>query len=192
LLYDAGPHCELITASDGHTYLIIPEPNGSRACGQSGYGDPKDIYKIRVDCGDTSVLLDRGHSPSCIGNGRALSPNQDWFALFHYSNEQSLSATPWDSWSPFKAEIALVNVLTGDTRRLTHNRSRVINWDYTAQPHGSISPDGRYVIFDSNMGRTSGNYKDVYIVTTGIGSNPAQQPPIAPPQNLRIVAETAP
>lgn len=179
-LWNGGsPHSDLVSASDGVTYYVVPEGAGLDTTPCGAIDDPQsNTIKIALpaygESGCTaSTLLTHGSGRSGAGMGRARPPNQDWFLNINYVNETSFPASPWNSWNAFKNEVLLINVLTGDVRRLAHHRSRVLNWDYLAQPHGGISPDGQYVIFDSNMGRTAGSYKDVYFVTTGTPSPPS-------------------
>jgi hypothetical protein len=180
-IWDTGPHCDLVTASNGVTYMITAE--------DQTYGNY--VIRIPVDGSKTHTnLVSTVSAQSGGGMGRALSPYQDWYCVLYYTIDKN-SMTGWTSWSPFKGEIFLVNVLTGDVRRLCHGRSRLdSSWNpYDAQSHGGISPDGRYVIFGSNMGRwqtADPNYVEPYLVTTGFGAPFPSSGPSAP-SNLKVI-----
>lgn len=70
-------------------------------------------------------------------------------------------------WTLYEDEIMLVRVdgdgninhlggTNGKTYRLAHSRSRQAE-EYYAEPRASLSRDGRYVVFDSNMAHADGN-----------------------------------
>ena len=65
-------------------------------------------------------------------------------------------------WQPYRQEIIAVNVITGETQRLAHHRSRSIGSDYYSQPRLSASWDGDVVGFASNF-NTPGSV-DVYVM----------------------------
>jgi hypothetical protein len=73
----------------------------------------------------------------------------------------------WESlWRHFYEELVLVKIDGSAVYRLAHHRSRSAEY-YWAQSRASLSRDGRYVVFDSNMGiRHSGvsDYADVYLI----------------------------
>jgi len=73
----------------------------------------------------------------------------------------------WQSlWPLYGEELLLVKVDGSAIYRLAHHRSRSAE-GYAAQPHGVISRDGKYVLWDSNLGTSrtgNANYTDVYLV----------------------------
>ncbi|MEW6213037.1 MAG: cadherin-like domain-containing protein, partial [Acidobacteriota bacterium] len=60
---------------------------------------------------------------------------------------------PANGWGPFEAELFLQRT-DGTVLRLAHHRST--SCGYWVQPRGSVSRDGRYVIFASDWGRETG------------------------------------
>jgi hypothetical protein len=110
------------------------------------------------------------------------SASQPWIALSFFDsrtpgpeffssngNYQTPSAT---SWQLYEDEIILAKVDGSAIYRLAQARSRSME-SYWAQPHGSISRDGKYVIFTSNMAypngcpanmHVSGDCSDVYLI----------------------------
>lgn len=178
---NATPHGDLITDSDGSTHFICDGNPITKIAGQS-VPNIGVIYKIPVeDPSNWSSVLAKdwmdGHI-SCNINGT----NRDWFCFNSENADDTGDPTPWSPWQAYKAEILLVNVKTGDLRRLAHHRSRNPLSDYSRQPKACLSIDGSLVIFNSNMGSASGNYVDAYTVTTGFAPGPP-----AAPQNLRII-----
>jgi hypothetical protein len=110
------------------------------------------------------------------------SASQPWIALSFFdtrtpgpeffttnSNYQTPSAS---NWQLYEDEIILAKVDASATYRLAHARSRSME-SYWAQPHASISRDGKYVIFTSNMAfpngcpanmHVAGDCSDVYLI----------------------------
>jgi hypothetical protein len=79
----------------------------------------------------------------------------DWFGA-HISCQGpagvclvTTDADPANGWQPFEGELYLL-ATTGEVQRLAHHRTS--NCGYWVQPRGSISTDGRYVIFASDWG----------------------------------------
>jgi hypothetical protein len=134
---------------------------------------PKQIWKYALNHGDWSL---DGHI-SC----NVIGTNRDWFVWNTEEVTNYNDSNPWTPWVSYRDEIFMINIKSGELRRLCHHRSRTTNgsWDYYWQPKASISIDGTVVAFSSNMGRTTNNYCDAYIVTTA--------KLLAAPQNLRII-----
>jgi hypothetical protein len=121
----------------------------------------------------------------------ANGANRDWVGVSFYRESNDMGdSTPWSPWKPFEDEIFLVNVKTKKVRRLAHHRSRNVTNNYWRYSVGSISADGSVLIFNSNMGRSEGNYVDAYTVTTDFDADISPINPIAapaPPKNLKII-----
>ncbi|HTC96066.1 MAG TPA: hypothetical protein VK699_21670 [Terriglobales bacterium] len=83
---------------------------------------------------------------------------------------QNLISTWNNLWAHYSEEVILVKIDGSAIQRLVHHRSRSAEY-YWAQSHAAISRDGRFILFDSNMGIsnsgfTSPNqYSDVYLTT---------------------------
>jgi len=98
----------------------------------------------------------------------ARGPLQDWAFVSTEDERDTFNAGEADGkgritpWRPYRQEIIAVNVITGETERLAHHRSRSIGSDYYSQPRVSASWDGDVVGFASNF-NTPGSV-DVYVV----------------------------
>ncbi len=73
----------------------------------------------------------------------------------------------WQSlWQPYMNEIVVAKLDGTVVQRLVHHRSRAAG-EYWKLPKATISMDGRYVIFSSDMGQgdlAGGDYADVYVI----------------------------
>jgi hypothetical protein len=78
------------------------------------------------------------------------TPGPEYFST--NSNYQTISTS---NWQLYEDEIVLVKVDVSKVYRLAHARSRSME-SYWAQPHGSISRDGKYVLFSSDMAHPNG------------------------------------
>ena len=127
------------------------------------------------------IRLDPPHAVSCLVDVNWASTHisyrdspQGWVAISlfdqgscpHYSCfAQDLPADWQSAWRHFYEEVVLVKIDGSVVLRLAHHRSRSAEY-YWAQSRAAISRDGRYVVFDSNMGENMGlnNYTDVYMI----------------------------
>lgn len=67
----------------------------------------------------------------------------------------------------------MMNVLTGEVRRLAHHRSRGLSSSYFAQPRVSATWDGRIVAWASNFGYDDTGYADIYALSvSAVSSTP--------------------
>jgi len=78
------------------------------------------------------------------------TPGPEFFSTD--SNYQTISTS---NWQLYEDEIILAKVDASKIYRLAHARSRSME-SYWAQPHGSISRDGKYILFSSNMAHPNG------------------------------------
>jgi len=110
------------------------------------------------------------------------SASQPWLAIsffdtrtpgpeFFTSNGNYQTPTT-SNWQLYEDEIILAKVDGSKVYRLAHARSRSLE-SYWAQPHASMSRDGKYVIFTSNMAfpngcpanmHVAGDCSDVYLI----------------------------
>jgi hypothetical protein len=75
------------------------------------------------------------------------------------------------NWYPYSGEEVLIRIDSTEVRRLAHHRSRS-SVSYWPQPRGSLSKDGKVVIFDSNFNNFNGgtstvsglDYADTYMI----------------------------
>jgi hypothetical protein len=158
-----GPHSDVITASDGKTYLVgfdctdvesgyrvdvtIPQPTG-------------DVAKQKSDnvqlCAND--FMDAGHF-ACAASG-------DWCFAEISSGDDTFA--DMGAWRPYKQEILALQVVPPyEVRRLAHHRSRSPFSDYTRQPRVNASWDGRKIAYASDYGYQGNGpavYSDVYYI----------------------------
>jgi hypothetical protein len=127
--------------------------------------------------------MDAPHKVSCLVDVNWLpthisyrDSSQGWVAVSffdpgrcpHYScfHPQHLDAK-WESmWRHFSEETVLAKIDGSAIVRLAHHRSRSAEY-YWAESRSTISRDGRYVVFDSNMNFSDtglNDYTDVYLI----------------------------
>jgi hypothetical protein len=170
-----GDHGDLVTASDGKTYLVTFECYDEGAVYRVDVTIPhtgpaeSDRQKQRIDnvmLFDTDWPETSGHF-SCVSSG----PNKDWCFLSIESADDTFASQ--GTWRPYKQEIIAVQVVPPfAVRRLAHHRSRSIdcpsctNGGYSHQPRVSASWDGRRIAFASNFGHDASpdEYADIYVL----------------------------
>lgn len=159
-----GDHGDLLSASDGHNYFV------TFACTSSVGVYRVDITKDqagrseREQLADNLLLIDLlpgaqdGHF-SAVSTGLF----RDWvFMDTEDAHSDEFNSVP-NGWVPYKQEILAINVLTRETRRFAHHRSRGLNSSYYAQPRISSSWDGSAVLWTSNYNVSSPvGYADLY------------------------------
>ncbi len=141
--------------------------DGRDACPRGGGADLMRINPIS----SISCLLDKNWAAPHIGYGGG--PQQPWAVLSFFDNRnpgpeffdnskhfapptctQSNNTTSGACWFPYESEVVLVRIDAENdlakTYRIAQTRSRSCE-SYWAQPHASISRDGKSVVFDSNM-----------------------------------------
>jgi hypothetical protein len=96
-------------------------------------------------------------------------PLQDWAFGSIESGDDAFGSSV-TTWRAFKQEIVMVNVLSGEVRRLAHHRSRSVFSNYYYQPRVSASWDGGFVAWASNMGLDQSGYADIYSIRVDTGS----------------------
>jgi hypothetical protein len=159
-----GDHGDLISASDGHNYFV------TFACTSSVGVYRVDITKDQagrsesLQLADNLLLIDLlpgaqdGHF-SAVSTGLL----QDWvFMDTEDANTDEFNSVP-SGWVSYKQEILAINVLTRETRRFAHHRSRGLSSSYYAQPRISSSWDGSAILWTSNYNVSSPiGYADLY------------------------------
>ncbi len=190
-----GAHSTLLTDSDGVTWYINQRADYPNFC--NGINKVQVTNPSNIVCLISSSYLGNNVSDAYFSANATSGSARDWFVMSNMSSYDSTwsayhSATPWNNWFAMREEIFMVNVKTGELRRLAHHRSRGWDLDYYFYPKVNLSTDGSLVAFTSNMGRaadpitgstTLNGYCDIYTVTTGLNNAPAP----AAPKNLRIV-----
>jgi hypothetical protein len=160
-----GDHGDLVSASDGRTYMVTFECHSEAA-----------VYAVDVslDVGEESPemqraahrqLFDTDWPDSGHFSGVSTGPLADWAFVAVESGDDDFGALH-DPWRPYQQEIVMANVVTGEVRRLAHHRSRGLDEGYYNQPRLSVSWDGAAVAWASNFGHDVVDYMDVYVART--------------------------
>ena len=203
-----GGHGDLVSAGDGHTYLVTFDCYGKAA----GPAFPA-IYAVNV-APSTPVT---GNDPADeVGRDAQRSSNKKLFELAwgddgHFSgvstgalrnwafisveSGEDTFARPLDAttrspawWTrPYMQEIVMVNVVTCQVVRVAHHRSRSVSDSYYYQPRVSASWDGTTAAWLSNFGqlqmseqgRLSTTPYAGYADVYAIDVSPADLPPTA-------------
>jgi hypothetical protein len=170
-----GDHGDLISASDGKTYLVTFECHTEAAVYLVDITKPQTIGDPDRQRAENRLLIDTafedgGHF-SCVSSGL----NRDW-CFVSLEAQDDFFLDPGPSWRPYKQEIVALQVVPPfAVRRLAHHRSRSTfcpltcfhSGGYYHQPRPSASWDGRRVAFLSNFGYDAGpttEYSDVYVL----------------------------
>ncbi|MDO8425021.1 MAG: hypothetical protein Q7T01_00690 [bacterium] len=123
------------------------------------------------------------------GTERCLLP-LDWDLAVHVScnnvgQDWCLVSTYGGSGVPYAGEVFRVPFDGGTPVRLAQTRSSEVG--YYGQPRAAVSHDGRYVLFDSDVGGTM----DVYLLRTDV-ADPVVRAPAPAPTPTPVSAPTPP
>lgn len=190
LYWTLGGHADILSATDGKTYIVSPD---SESTG--------DVYRVDVSLPQTAgdpaqqrsqnrmlCALDINNDSVHFSCG-AKGTYQDWVFISVESGDDNFGDTI-DGWRPYMQEIVMANVLTGSVRRLAHHRSRSTSLDYYYEPKVSASWDGTVVAWQSNYGFQSGHYADIYAISPGAAGTPSAptvpSPTPTPPESTTI------
>src|SRR5581483_11693908 len=137
-----GGHADAVTASNGKTYWVSLDCNSTGALFAADVTIPQSAGNVQKQISDNKKLVQLSWSDDVHVSRVSRGTLQDWAFVSVESGDDS-NVT---SWRAYKSEIIMVNVLTGETRRIVHHRSRGdLNSNYFAQPRVSASWDGAYV-----------------------------------------------
>jgi Big-like domain-containing protein len=177
-----GGHGDLLSATDGKTYFVTFECYEEAA-----------IYAVDVSLPQTETEAGRAQQRATnrklmetewVDDGHiaaaARGMFQDWAFISIESNDDPFTGGV-SGWRPYKQEIVMANVLTGELRRLAHHRSRGILGSYFYQPRVSVSWDGTRVGWASNFGYAGPDYGDIYAIELGAAGPPPPPPPPGSP-----------
>jgi hypothetical protein len=163
-----GGHGDLLSATNGKTYFVTFECYDEAA-----------VYVVDVSLAQTAT--EAGRAQQRATNRKLMDTEweddghmaaaarglfQDWVFMSVESTDDAFTGGV-SSWRPYKQEIVMANVLTGEVRRLAHHRSRGLGGSYFYQPRVSVSWDGTRVAWASNFGYSSVDYADIYAIQVG-------------------------
>ena len=170
-----GDHGDLVSASNGKTYFITYECDTEAAIYAVDVSLPQTLADKNKQRADNRRLIDVTWNESGHFSGVSKGALKDWAFISVESGDDTFGSS-LSGWRPFKQEIVMANVLTGEVRRLAHHRSRSPFANYYDMPRVSVSWDGSLVTWTSNMGLDSNGYADLYAMRVGDGA-PAPPPP---------------
>jgi hypothetical protein len=189
-----GGHADVVSASNGKTYFVSFDCNSTASVYAVDVTLPQSPTNVPQQLSQNRKLFQAAWADSGHFSRVSRGALQDWMFVSVESGDDDFSATTAD-WRPFKQEIVMANVLTGEVRRVAHHRSRGLSGStYYYQPRVSSTWDGSVVLWTSNFGHDSDGYADLYAVNVaGAGgatsdggtSTPSPSPsPSAPTLNF--------
>ena len=171
-----GDHGDLVSASDGKTYLVTAECYTEAAIYAVDVSIPQSASNREKQRSDNRKLYHYDWNDDMHFSGVSKGAMKDWVfaSVESYDDNFTSSVT---TWRPYKQEIVMANVLTGEVRRMAHHRSRGLSQSYYHQPRVSTSWDGAKVAWASNFGYNGGDYADIYAINVSGDSAPPPPPP---------------
>ena len=180
-----GDHADLVSASNGKTYLVGFECHSEAAIYAVDVTIPQSAGDPPKQRADNRRIIKLASWTDTAGHFSGVSKGamRDWFFFDIESGDDTFS-TP-GAWRAYKQEIVMANVLTGEVRRVAHHRSRSPLSNYFYTPRVSASWDGTLVSWVSNFGYSADGYADVYSIRNpgGASSGPSSPPPSSGPSN---------
>lgn len=164
LVNDGGSHLDTGLDMNGNEVAIQEGSSSGQAdaCPTHGGSDMNTLPSMALSC-----LVDKNYlaihvsyrgnasQPWVIISGQGQGNGPEWFDNdSKYSAPYIGSASDGSSWKSYQNEIIAIRIDAANSLlkviRLGHSYSRA-NESYESQPQASISRDGKYVIFNSNM-----------------------------------------
>ena len=182
-----GDHGDTVSASNGKTYYVTFE------CYDVGGVWRVDVSqniagRTRQQVRDANQqLIKSGFTMDGHFSGVSKGAFADWVFFSSETNSDNFNSSA-GSWVSYGQEIIAINVVTLETRRLAHHRSRglgLASTSYPTYPRVSSSWDGSVVMWASNFNISSPTgYADLYAIQSPL--NLSAPVPIPPPSNLKV------
>jgi hypothetical protein len=170
-----GDHGDLVSASDGKTYLVTAECHSEAAIYAVDVSIPQSADDHDKQRRDNRKLFHYDWNDDMHYSGVAKGALRDWVFVSVESYDDGFTSSV-STWRPYQQEIMMANVLTGELRRLAHHRSRGLGDSYYYQPRVSASWTGAKVAWASNFGYGGTDYADIYAIDVA-GAVTSQPPP---------------
>jgi hypothetical protein len=166
-----GDHGDLVSASNGKTYFVTFECYDEGAIYAVDVSLPQSTSNVPKQRTDNKKLLQMASWNDVAGHFSGVSKGalQDWFYVDVESGDDGFTSSV-AGWRAYAQEIMMINVLTGEIRRLAHHRSRAPRANYFYTPRVSASWDGSLVTWVSNFGYSASGYVDLYAMNVDTGS----------------------
>ena len=198
-----GDHGDLVSASDGRTYLVTFDCHGRDLVNDAELGaavyavdvtneaadDPAGISRQRAAPNRKLFGLASWNDADGHFSGVSKGRFRDWAFVSIESKDDAFGVAVDTFWNrPYTQEIVMTNVLTGEVRRLAHHRSRGVHDSYRHQPRVSAAwgdCSGVTVAWASNFGqlqklwrgrlgtRPYTGYSDIYAIDVDGATVPA-------------------
>jgi hypothetical protein len=163
-----GGHGDVVSASNGRTYYVTFDCHTTGSIYRADVALPQSAANVSQQLSQNKKLVQLASWSDVAGHFSRVSKGalRDWVFASVESGDDGFSSRV-TTWRPYKQEILMMNVLTGEVRRLAHHRSRGLSSSYYAQPRVSATWDGRLVAWASNFGLDDSGYADIYALTVG-------------------------
>lgn len=189
-----GGHADVVSASDGKTYFVSFDCHTTGSIYRADVSLPQSASNVPQQLSQNRKLVQLDSWADVDGHFSRVSKGvlQDWVFASVESGDDDFDSSV-SSWRPYKQEIFMMNVLTGEMRRLAHHRSRGLTSSYYYQPRVNATWDGRLIAWTSNFGYNGTGYADLYtLAVDGAGSGGSTPPPPPPPASAPTVSFTNP
>jgi hypothetical protein len=177
-----GDHADLVSGSDGTTYLVAFECYNEAAIYAVDVTIPQTTKDPAKQRADNKRIIKLASWTDTAGHFSGVSRGalRDWFYFTIESGDDTFTATVTNAWRPYMQELIMANVMTGEVRRLAHHRSRSVTTNYFYTPRPSASWDGSLVTWVSNFGHSAEGYADLYAATIAeaVSSDLSPGPPL--------------
>jgi hypothetical protein len=183
-----GDHADVVSSSNGKTYLVAFECHSEAAIYAVDVTIPQSGANVAKQRADNKRIIKLASWTDTAGHFSGVSKGalKDWFFFTIESGDDTFTAPVTSSWRPYMQELIMANVITGEVRRLAHHRSRSVTTNYFYTPRPSASWDGSLVTWVSNFGHYSNGYADLYAIRIDGAATEPPPPPPPPPSSLSV------
>ena len=183
-----GDHADVVSGSDGKTYLVAFECHSEAAIYAVDVTIPQTAADPAKQRADNRRIIKLASWTDTVGHfsGVSTGPMKDWFFFTIESGDDTFTSPVTSAWRPYMQELMMANALTGEVRRLAHHRSRSVTTNYFYTPRPSASWDGSLVTWVSNFGHSAEGYADLYAIDVS-ETVETEPPPPPPPPPLAVV-----
>ena len=167
-----GGHGDVMSASNGKTYYVTFDCNTTGSIYRADVSLPQTTSNVSQQLSQNMKLVQLTSWADVDGHFSRVSKGafSDWvFASVETGSDGFTGSL--SGWRAYEQEILMMNVLTGEVRRVAHHRSRGISGSYYYQPRVNSAWDASVVGFTSNFGYSSSGYADLYVLVNPGGSS---------------------
>lgn len=182
-----GGHGDVMSASDGKTYYVTFDCNSTGSIYRADVSLPQSASNVSQQLSQNKKLVQLASWSDVDGHFSRVSKGafSDWVFASVESGDDGFSSTV-SGWRAYEQELLMMNVLTGEVRRLAHHRSRGLSGSYYYQPRVDSSWDAGMVLWTSNFGYSASGYADLYGISNPGGDSSTSTPPPAPAPALAV------